>query len=148
MHPIIHPRTSSSRQRPADTESTVFRKPIYDCQVAPGALRLVVYVPGVVASGVSIEARGPDLVVTARKTRFVRVNWQAAHLEGAQSDYRLSLRLGRGLVYAAMKAEVHQGVLTVTLPKRAIPAAATGRAWPASAAGFGGRASRAVGNAA
>lgn len=138
MHPIIHPRTSSSRQRPADTDSAVFRKPVYDCHGSAGGVRLVVYVPGVEASGVSIEARGPDLVVTARKTRFVRVNWQAAHLEGAQSDYRLSLRLGRGFAYAAMQASVHRGVLTVVLPKRAPTAAAGRRAWPGSAIGFGG----------
>ena len=134
MHPIIHPRTSSSRQRPAEAESAAFRKPIYDCQGQTGALRLVVYVPGVEASGVSIEARGPDLIITARKPRRVRVNWQAAHLEGAQSDYRLSLRLGRGLAYAAMQAEIHQGVLTLTRPKRAAAAAATRRLWRSSGA--------------
>ncbi len=73
--------------------------------------------PGVSAAGVSIEARSPDLTVTARKTRFVRVNWQALHLEGAQRDYRLRLRLGSGFAYQAMQAEIHNGVLSITLPK-------------------------------
>ncbi len=88
-------------------------------------LRLVVYVPGVDASGVSVEARGPDLVVTARKARFVRVNWQALHLERAQRDYRLKLRLGRGFDYPAMHAELREGTLSLTLPKRADPDAAS-----------------------
>jgi HSP20 family molecular chaperone IbpA len=78
----------------------------------------VVYVPGVEASGVEIEGRGSDLTVTARKRHHVRVNWQALHLESAQRDYRLRLRLGAGFDYSAMQAEIAHGVLTVTLPKR------------------------------
>ena len=81
-------------------------------------MRLVVYVPGVHASGVEIEAIGSDLVITARKERFVRVNWQALHLEGSQRDYVLRLRLGQAFDYAAMQASMHEGVLTVALPKR------------------------------
>lgn len=89
-------------------------------------MKLVVYVPGVDASGVEVEARGADLTVTARKTHVVRVNWQALHLEGAQRDYQLRLRLGSSFDYAAMQAEIRQGVLTVTLPKRQ-PASAPAR---------------------
>ena len=118
MHTIIHPKTPDSRNRPAEPAPAVaFRKPMYDCQGQADALKLVVFVPGVDAAGVSIEARGPDLLVTARKTRFVRVNWQALHLEGSQRDYRLRLRLGCAFDYEAMQAEIQNGVLTVTLPR-------------------------------
>jgi HSP20 family molecular chaperone IbpA len=117
MHTIIHPTRSPSRHRTAaPAAQSPFRKPMYDCQDEAGTLKLVVYVPGVDAAGVCIEARGPDLLVTARKTHFVRVNWQALHLEGAQRDYRLRLRLGRGFAYEAMRAEISHGVLTLTLP--------------------------------
>lgn len=92
-------------------------------------VRLTVYVPGVDASGVDIEARGPDLLITARKTRFVRVNWTALHLENAQLDYQLRLRLGTGFNYAAMDAEIHDGVLTVTLPKRPAETAGATLSW-------------------
>jgi HSP20 family molecular chaperone IbpA len=101
-----------------------FRQPNYDCQEQRDAMKLTVYVPGVEAAGVDIEARGADLTITARKAHLVRVNWQALHLEGAQRDYRLKLRLGAGFDYAAMDAEIAHGVLTVTLPKRS---AATNR---------------------
>ena len=100
-----------------------FRQPNYDCKEQRDAIRLTVYVPGVDAAGVEIEARGADLTITARKAHFVRVNWQALHLEGAQRDYQLRLRLGTSFDYASMQAEIRQGLLTVTLPKRA-PAAA------------------------
>jgi len=120
MHTL--PRTAAparrSRSAPAlDAES--FRQPSYDSRDQPEALTLTVFVPGADAAGVEIEARGVDLVVTARKARFVRVNWQSLHLEGAQRDYRLRLRLGRGFDYAAMQAEIHGGVLTLRLPKTA-----------------------------
>ena len=64
-----------------------------------------------------IEARGADLTITARKSHIVRVNWQALHLESAQRDYQLRLRLGNRFDYAAMAAEIKNGLLTVTLPK-------------------------------
>jgi HSP20 family protein len=94
------------------------RKPSYDCREHADTVKLTVYVPGVEAAGVEIEVRGPDLVVTARKVHFVRVNWQALHLESAQRDYQLRLRLGHGVDYTALHAEIHQGLLTVVLPKR------------------------------
>jgi HSP20 family protein len=119
MHTIIHPLIPSDRSPTAEPASThAFRRPVYDCQEHRDTMKLVVYVPGVDAMGVEIEARGPDLTVTARKTHVVRVNWQALHLESAQCDYQLRLRLGSGFDYPAMQAEIRQGVLTVTLPKR------------------------------
>ena len=89
MHTIINPSTTASRSlRPKPTVKTSnFRQPSYDCRELPDAVRLTVYVPGVEAAGVEIEARGPDLLVTARKTHFVRVNWQSLHLESAQRDF-------------------------------------------------------------
>jgi len=120
MPTIINPISLEPRPRVAVPPSAGgFRKPKYDCQGrADEGVTLTVYVPGVEAAGVGIEARGPDLTITARKTRFVRVNWQALHLESAQRDYRLRLRLGVGFAYRDMQAEISQGVLTITLPKR------------------------------
>lgn len=125
MQTIVHSPTlsRSSRVRREVSEET-FRKPLYDCQDQDGALKLVVYIPGVDASGVSIEARDSDLRITASKAHFVRVNWQSLHLEGSQRDYRLNLRLGRGYAYEAMDAEISNGVLTISLPKRGRLAAA------------------------
>jgi len=129
MHTIIHSQQPIRRSRETEQPSVAkFRQPNYDCREHPELLRLVVYVPGVEAAGVEIETRGPDLVITARKVHFVRVNWHALHLERAQRDYQLRLRLGTRFDYTAMQAEIHDGVLTVTLPKRfAQAASATAR---------------------
>jgi HSP20 family molecular chaperone IbpA len=115
MHTIIH-RLDHSRFPSVEPQQAV-RAPHYDCLDLPAALKLVVYVPGVEAGGVEITTQGPDIFVTARKTRHVRVNWQALHLEGAQRDYQLKLRLGAGLDFEALQASVARGVLTIVLPK-------------------------------
>lgn len=120
MHTIIHPGSPRTRSPRSESPSTVtaFRQPSYDCREHPDAVKLAVYVPGVEASGVEIEARGPDLLVTARKPHYVRVNWEALHLERAQRDYQLRLRLGHAFDYPALHAEIDDGVLTVVVPKR------------------------------
>ncbi|MGH7945484.1 MAG: Hsp20/alpha crystallin family protein [Opitutaceae bacterium] len=119
MHAIINTLPTNTRSKAlARTSIAAFRQPAYDCEEHADAMKIVVYVPGVDASGVEIEGRGADLTVTARKARFVRVNFDALHLENAQRDYRLGLRLGTGFNYAAMEAEIAHGVLTITLPKR------------------------------
>jgi HSP20 family molecular chaperone IbpA len=121
----LDPASHSTRSPNATANVVAGRKPHYDCREQGDTLHVVVYVPGVDASGVEITTRGPDLTVTARKTHFVRVNWQSLHLEGAQRDYELRLRLGNGLDYTALQAEIRDGVLTLTLPKKQPEAFAT-----------------------
>jgi HSP20 family molecular chaperone IbpA len=82
------------------------------------ALKLIVYIPGVDPAGVDLEIRGPDLIVTATKSHLLRANWRALHLEQAQRDYRLRLRLGFSLDYDALEAELREGILTITVPKK------------------------------
>ena len=120
MNSTTHPRHTARLRAPAlsDAAPAAFRQPAYDCAEHRDQMKLVVYVPGVTAAGVEIEGRGSDLTVTARKPHFVRVNFNSLHLEGAQLDYRLRLRLGHGLDFSAMQAAIADGVLTVTLPKR------------------------------
>lgn len=120
MNTIIHPlKPSRSTRSPEATVNTVaVRKPHYDCQKLDDSLRIVVYVPGVNADGVEITTRGPDLLITARKRHYVRANFQALHLERVQRDYQLNLRLGRDLDFTALRAEISDGVLTVTIPQK------------------------------
>jgi HSP20 family protein len=121
MQTIIPSTTSLSRPRnsvEAPVSTGLFRKPHYDCQDLADTVKLTVFVPGVKAAGVEITSRGPDLTVTARKAHFVRVNFTALHLENAQRDYQLRLRLGHGLDYATLQAEIADGVLTINLRKK------------------------------
>lgn len=125
MHTIIH-RNTHNRFPNAETATQDFRSPHYDCIDMTEALKLVVYVPGVDASGIEVTSQGPDVFVTARKTHHVRTNWQALHLEKVQRDYQLKLRLGVGFDYEALQASVAHGVLTIALPKKnLVPASAS-----------------------
>jgi HSP20 family molecular chaperone IbpA len=118
MSKIIRTLTENSRSRVKTSKITEFRSPNYDCTEQEDGLKLVVYVPGVESSDIEITARRPDLMITARKRRFVRVNFSSLHLESAQRDYRLMLRLGNGLDYENLRAEINDGILTIVLPKR------------------------------
>jgi len=75
MHTLPRTAAPARRSRSApDLDAESFRQPRYDRRDQPEALALTVFVPGADAAGVEIDARGVDLVVTARKVRFVRVN--------------------------------------------------------------------------
>ncbi|RRJ96629.1 Hsp20/alpha crystallin family protein [Opitutaceae bacterium TAV4] len=119
MHTIIHPLKPASRFDTTDTRPTAdSRKPHYDCTELADAVALSVFLPNVEPIGVEFTVRGPDLILTARKRHIVRVNWRAAHLESAEHDYELHLRLGRGLDYDALRAEIDGDLLRVVIPKR------------------------------
>lgn len=118
MHTIIHRLNHDRFPSPAAPAADV-RTPLYDCTDLAQAMKLVLYVPGVEASGVDITTHGPDIFISARKTHHVRANWAALHLEGAQRDYELKLRLGTGFDYASLQASLHGGALTIMLPKKA-----------------------------
>lgn len=119
MNTILPPQLTSSRRpgRPASLLGET-RSPHYDCHQQGDAIDLTVFLPGVDASGVEIVIRGPDLIVVGRKTHVVRVNFAAAHLEHAQLDYELRLRLGRELDYTGLSAELADSMLKLHIPKR------------------------------
>jgi len=125
MHTIIRSH-QSKLPSPAFARPAAPRRPHYDCEAQAGMLKLVIYVPGVDPAGIDIEVNGPDLIVTAPKARPVRANWRALHLENVQHDYQLRLRLGFSLDYDALQSELHDGVLTISIPQRAavLPASA------------------------
>lgn len=118
---IIHPLKSPSRlrrTRVSQPAAVDHRKPHYEISEHADHLDLVVYVPGVDSAGVDLSFDGPDLLLTARKAHFVRVNWSALHLESAQRDYALTLRLGSRVDFDRLEATLQGGVLTIKLPKK------------------------------
>ena len=123
--PMIIPHYIPSAQPNSETTPS-FREPVFECTNLSAALELCVYAPGVDASGVEIASDGPDLSIIARKTHFVRPNFAGLHLEAVQPDYHLKLRLGFAYDFAALRAELADGVLTIWLPKK--PALAAPRA--------------------
>ena len=123
MHQII--RSPKARQpSPAFARKAAFRQPHYDCQERTDALEFSSMCPAWTRLASTSKCAEPDLIVTAPKSHLVRANWRALHLEPVQRDYRLCLRLGFSLDYDALRAELHDSVLTITIPKKAAVAAA------------------------
>lgn len=118
MHTMIHTSTTNDISGSRRIAKSQFRDPHYECRYHDDAMKLTVYIPGVVASGVDITMRGPELTITARKERFVRPNWNGLQLERAQRDYLLRLRIGYAYDPSDMTAELHNGMLTLTLRRR------------------------------
>lgn len=122
MSTIIHP-LKSVRSSHSNAAAPVVSKPHYDCTEQAGAVKLSIFLPEVDPVGVEIVVRGTDLIVSGRRRHVVRVNWTALHLEKAMHDYELRLRLGSHLNYAALKADLTDSMLTLTIPKKNISAA-------------------------
>jgi HSP20 family protein len=115
MHTMIR-SLANQQPSPAPARQPAFRRPHYDCQEQTDAVKLVVYVPGADPAGIDIEVCGPDLIVTAPKSHLPRPNWRALHLERAQRDYQLRLRLGSRLDFDGLEAALDCGVLTIIIP--------------------------------
>ncbi len=96
--------------------SSSFLTPHFDTQPQPDALRITVWVPGVQSSGIEITTRGGDLTVNATKSQVLRSNWRTLHLESAQRNYQLNLRLGRSWDFNQLAAKLEDGILTIDLP--------------------------------
>ncbi|MDF9827957.1 HSP20 family protein [Ereboglobus sp. PH5-5] len=119
MHTMIHTDTTTETDSSNRIAKSEFRNPHYDCQHEGDSMKLIVYVPGVDATGVDITMHGPDLTITARKKRFIRRNWNGLQLERVQRDYMLRLRVGYGYDPSTMTADLRNGILTLKLPVRA-----------------------------
>lgn len=113
---LLNNATDTRRLSASERPALPFATPHFDTQPGENALRILVWVPGVETSGIEITTRETDLTITARKSHVVRRNWQTLHLESAQKDYQLSLRLGRNLDYSNLSVELRDGLLTIDVP--------------------------------
>lgn len=91
--------------------------PRHEVRETPEAYHLTVYVPGADRSSVEINVDGETLNITARQGWTAPEGWTAVYRESSGADYRLVLAVDRGLNRDAIRAELVQGVLTVTVPK-------------------------------
>ena len=91
--------------------------PRYDVRETPDAYVLTAHVPGVDRSSLETTVDGETLTITGRRTFSVPADWTPVHREIPQADFRLVLEVDRRFNRDAIKAELSQGVLTLTLPK-------------------------------
>jgi len=91
--------------------------PRYGISENEQAYVVTAYVPGVAPADVETIVDGEKLVVNARRNWSMPEGWTPVHREIPQADYRFILGLDRRVNRDGVKAQLTQGVLTLTLPK-------------------------------
>jgi|SRR5882724_4071367 len=93
-------------------------RPAYAVQETPEAFRLTVQLPGVTKDGLEVTAEGSEIRVTGRRGWALPAGWTALHRETPNATYELALTHDDAIEADAIAAELRDGVLQVTLPKR------------------------------
>ena len=91
--------------------------PRYHIEETADAFVLTAFVPGVNRPDIQTNLDEEELTVVARRTWTPPTDWTAVHRETPAADYRLVLELDHRINRDAVRAELNQGVLTLTLPK-------------------------------
>jgi len=91
--------------------------PRYDVKETTDAFVITAFVPGVDRSAIETHVDGDSLSVTARRTWTAPEGWTPVYRETPTADYQLVLELDHRVNRDAVRAELNQGVLTLTLPK-------------------------------
>jgi len=91
--------------------------PRYDIRETTDAFVVTAYVPGVDRSALETQVDGENLTVSARRTWTPPEDWTPVYRETPSHDFRLVLELDHRVNREAIRAELNQGVLTLTLPK-------------------------------
>lgn len=92
-------------------------KPSYDVQENAESFRLTVQLPGVAREGLELTIENDNLRIVGSRTWIQPAGWTALHRETADAGYELVLAHDNSLDAAKASAELHEGVLQVTLPK-------------------------------
>jgi len=91
--------------------------PRYGVQETADAFVVTAYLPGVARKDLETSVDGESLTIFGRRTWTPPSEWTPVYRESRAADYRLVLELDHRVNRDAVKAELQQGVLTLTLPK-------------------------------
>jgi HSP20 family molecular chaperone IbpA len=91
--------------------------PHYNVRETSDAYVLTASVPGVDKTSLETTVDGETLTILGRRAFQVPADWTPVHREIPQADFKLVLEVDRRFNRDAIKAELSQGVLTLTLPK-------------------------------
>ena len=101
--------------RPADLARTV--KPLYEIKETTDAFGATVYLPGVAKDGLEITAEEGQIRVIGRRSWKQPEGWTALHRESVDAPFELVLAHDNAIDTEKIAAELHDGVLRVSLPK-------------------------------
>lgn len=97
-----------------------FTAPHYDIAADASAVEVSVIVPEVREEDLEIILCQDQMIITARRNRTVRPNWEALRLENVQRDYRLHIRLGFVADPESVAVELACGFLSIRVERPTI----------------------------
>jgi HSP20 family molecular chaperone IbpA len=109
-----------TKKEPQASTQTAPRRaivPRYGVEETADAFVITAYLPGVERSALETNLDNETLTVFGRRTWTPPPDWTAVYRETAQADFRLVLEVDHRVNREAVRAELKQGVLTLTLPK-------------------------------
>jgi HSP20 family molecular chaperone IbpA len=104
----------SKKEAPAQRRNIT---PRHFAEETADAFVITAFVPGVNRNDIETHVDNETLTVSARRTWTPPAEWNAVYRETPAADYRLVLELDHRVNREAVRAELSQGVLTLTLPK-------------------------------
>lgn len=101
------------------TTQRAFVRPSYRWQPGETSGTLRVFVPGVSRDAIEVQFEEQTLRLRARRSLTTPEGWRALHRESADADYALALQGFEDVDGSKIQARLEDGVLSLTLPKRA-----------------------------
>ena len=94
-----------------------YYRPHYQIEEREGETVVWVELPGVAKDDLNLTLEKRDLILVAEASNHQPESWKVLHRESVDRTYRLRLHLGNYLDCEAIKADMKNGVLALTLPK-------------------------------
>ncbi|MEZ5275808.1 MAG: Hsp20/alpha crystallin family protein [Opitutaceae bacterium] len=97
-------------------------RPHHDITADEQGVEISAIMPEVSDEGLELILFQDQMIVTGRRTRTVRPNWEALQLECVQKDYRLCVRLGFTAEPESIRAELACGILSIRIDRPRVAA--------------------------
>jgi len=107
---------SEIEKRPETVRHQRHRRPHYEVKSDKLGYDVLVDMPGVHRSGVTVTLERGTLTIEGSVTGLVPENWRSLRQESSKGDYILKLQLNVDVAEDAITATTEDGVLTVRLP--------------------------------
>ena len=113
---LAHPLAAQSEDRPADLANSV--KPVYDISETPDAYGVSVQLPGIGKNDLELTIEESEIRIIGRRSWKQPEGWTALYRETVDAPFELVLAHENAIESDKIVAELRDGVLRVSLPKR------------------------------
>ena len=110
--------TPAATEQATDSGTTYTVKPAYQVKETADAWSVTAYLPGVAKDGLEVTVEEGEVRIVGRRAWTQPEGWTALHRETANAPYQLVLTHDDALDADKVGAELRDGVLRVSLPKK------------------------------